>query len=255
MYTNDSKIAILIPARKGSKRLTNKNLKIFVGKPLLQWTIDAALKSKVNNIYFTTDYMPSELGFKMPKEVTWINRPVEICQDNSKANDYIRHFFELYPKIEVVILLQVTSPLRTTLDIKTALKEYLESKIETLISAFRLDSKNKLYRFTGGTIYGTTYRPTDDPIYYRNSAIYIFSKKHFRTVGTIFSAKPLIYEMPLARSIDISTQSDFNYAERMVKYNSGGNIDVYDDFIVNNNSTIDIGDSSIDLDDKEINEL
>jgi len=234
MYMHKNKIAILIPARKGSKRLNNKNLKIFLGKPLLQWTIESALRSKVDNIFFTTNYLPKEIGFTMPKEVTWINRPGELCQDNSYANDYIRHFFGLYPNMEIVILLQVTSPLRVTSDIESALKKYLASKSETLISAFKLDSKNKLYRSTGGAMFGTNYRMSDDPIYYRNSAIYIFSQRHFNREGSLFSSRPLVYEMPLARSIDIDTQQDFNYAERMVKYNSGGNIDVYDNIIVNN---------------------
>lgn len=223
MYMHMSKIAALIPARRGSKRVTNKNLKMFAGKPLLKWTFDEVLKVKqLTNIFFTTDYLPKELGFKFPDGITWISRPPELCQESSKASEYIHHFFERYPQFEVVVLLQPTSPLRTADDIEQALNKYLKSNHKMLVSCYKL-FKSKLYRSSGGSVFsGGEFKPYEEPIYYRNSAIYIFTKERFMINNSIFSAvKTIFYEMPFGRSFDVDMHQDFQYAERMIKYNNG----------------------------------
>jgi CMP-N,N'-diacetyllegionaminic acid synthase len=217
-----STTACLIPARKGSKRVTNKNIAIFAGKPLLQWTIDAALKTQLTNIFLTTDYMPKELPFKLPNGIELISRPKEYCQDNSTYDMYIRHFFERYPNFKVVVLLQPTCPLRTSDDIDKAIDQYQTKRSETLVSAYRIKQRHKIYRPNGVTHFGAELRPGDTHLFVRNSAIYIFPKKYFETDNSIFASKTMIYEMPYARSIDIDTQLDFNYAERIAKYKSGG---------------------------------
>lgn len=214
-----SNIAVLIPARKGSKRLSNKNIKMLNGKPLLQYTFDAALKSLATNIFFTTDYLKSDIPFFPSSGITWISRPKEAALDNAPAIDYVGHFFDRYPTFQAVMILQPTSPLRTFEDINSALKLYKSSIKPTLVSAYRIDGRAKLYTKEGKSTQKQFeyYNFEDKFLYYRNSSIYICSKKHFLRYKSIFSESPIIYEMPLARSIDINSIDDFRLAERIMK--------------------------------------
>lgn len=230
-----STTACLIPARKGSVRIPNKNIASFAGKPLLLWTIEAALKSKLTNIFLSTNYLPGELNFKIPSGITTISRPKEYCSDNATYDMYVRHFFERYPNFKCVVLLQPTSPLRTTDDIDRAIDVYhSKNKTETLASAYRIEHKQKLYRMNGQAHFGTELLKGEQHMFVRNSAIYIFSQTHFFKTNSIFGSKTCFYEMPFARSIDINNQMDFNYAQRMIKYKSGGLEDEQDFGIVNN---------------------
>lgn len=218
------RVAILIPARKGSRRVKGKNLKSLAGKPLLLYTIDAALKTRVTNIVLSTNYLPSELGFKMPDGIQWLSRPYEYSDNNATYDMYIRHFLSHYDKADVIVLLQPTCPLRTADDIDRALEMYLKSKKHTLISAYKLKNKQKLYRHDCSSIFGSELPREDQGLYYRNSAIYIFSRKHFYKYNSIFSKTPVIYEMPQYLSVDIDEHQDFVYAERMIRYiRMGGN--------------------------------
>lgn len=230
-----SNTACLIPARKGSSRVKNKNIAMFAGKPLLMWTFEAALKSRLTNIFFTTDYLPGELNFKIPSGIQTISRPREYCNDIATYDMYVRHFFERYPQFKYVVLLQPTCPLRNSDDVEKALDIYISySRMETLASGYRIEHKFKLYRKNGQAHFGTELQKGENHMYVRNSAIYIFSQRHFLKTNSIFGSKTLFYEMPFARSFDINTQYDFNCAERMLKYKSGGLSDEQDFSIVNN---------------------
>jgi CMP-N,N'-diacetyllegionaminic acid synthase len=250
MNIRTSSICALIPARKGSNRLKQKNISIIAGKPLLQWTIESALKTKLTNIFLTTDYVPHELGFKMPDGVQWVSRPKEYCTNEATAQMYIKHFFDTYPQYEVIVLLQPTCPLRTSKDIDNALDLFLNTKqssevrkgIKTLISAYKIPHKQKLYRTNYTKKVVSVYGPellSDEgqELYHRNSAIYIFTRTYFERFNSIFASNgTLIYEMPMMRSIDIDTHLDFIYAERMLKYKSGGMDDELDfDLAIDNN--------------------
>jgi CMP-N-acetylneuraminic acid synthetase len=237
MNAHISKIAALIPARKGSTRVQAKNISIVAGKPLVQWTFEAALKTRLTNIFFSTDYLPGELGFKMPNGIEWISRPKEFCTAEAKADGYIRHFFDRFPKFDVVILLQPTCPLRTSKDIENTLDMYLDSKKETLVSVYKIPQKQKLYKHNGASHFGPKIlEHGSNWMYHRNSSIYIFSKKYFNKYNDIFESSPLMYEMPMMKSLDIDIQMDVIFAERMLKYMSGGENSAVDDFDIVNNS-------------------
>lgn len=230
MYVHESRIAGLIPARRGSERVKNKNISLLADKPMVQWTMEAAAESKLLYTYFSTDYLPRDLKFKLPNKIRWIDRPYNYSLSTSSANMYIQHFFELYPtKYDAVVLLQPTCPLRSGVDIDNAIEMYINSKKETLVSAYRIDNKAKLYDAEGRHLFGElSYTQQAEKglehLFVRNSAIYIFSREHFFRERSIFSHKSLIYEMHQQRSIDVNFQADLIYAQRFMKY-KGGNLD------------------------------
>lgn len=225
-------LACIIPARKGSSRIPNKNLKNFQGKSLLQTTVDQAVKSDLTNIFISSNYKPDELGFKIPNGVTWISRPAQICTDTSKASLYIKHFFDRYPEFKAVMILQTTSPHRTVGDINRAILMYCENKLHTLTSVVKLDSLSKVYipKLNEKKVFSLNndvlFDSNSEAVYYRNGAIYICSKDYFLEQGTIFGSPTLKLEMGWMQSIDIDTHENFQEAEkfnRPVRRKTNGN--------------------------------
>ena len=137
MYNNKEVLAI-IPARGGSKRLPGKNIKDLNGKPLIAWTIDAALRSKYidKSVVSTDDEIIAEISQKYGAEVPFI-RPKELATDTASSIDVILHAINFYKTkgepFEYVILLQPTSPLRTTEDIDHAF-EMLNEETKAIVS-------------------------------------------------------------------------------------------------------------------------
>jgi CMP-N,N'-diacetyllegionaminic acid synthase len=126
-------VLAVIPARKGSKGLPNKNLINFCGKPLLSWTVDAALESGVfDKIIVTTDYPQSALP-SMNSITTYDKRPDKLCRDRVSLDKTLLYVANKYPS-NIICLLQPTSPLREARHIKEAFEQYKKSGCDSLIS-------------------------------------------------------------------------------------------------------------------------
>lgn len=115
------KVLGVIPARGGSKRIPDKNLKFFNGKPLIAWTILEAQKSEyIDDLVVSTDskkiaYIAEELGCEV------IMRPDEISGDTASSWDAVKQVLSIKKGFEFVVLLQPTSPQRTVNDIDNAI--------------------------------------------------------------------------------------------------------------------------------------
>lgn len=210
------KMVGLIPARKESKRVPNKNILPIAGCPLIHWTIDRALASDLDHVYVSTNY--DDIGYKDTEGLTFIRRPDAICGDNSPATEYISHFIEYtgLKHADNVCLLQPTCPLRTALDINGAVEAYYRSDQFCLVSAFSI-AKGLVYNDKGRSLFDSTWYNKNDRLYVRNSSIYIFNVGYFLQNGGIFSNPTATYEMPLSRSIDINTMLEFEDCEKMLK--------------------------------------
>lgn len=166
----------LIPARGGSKRLPRKNILECAGKPLIAWTIEAALGSKLDVVYVSTE--DDEIaGISRAWGAKTIRRPVMYASDKATSRHVIEHALNHFD-CDRVMLLQPTSPLRTSQHIDECLG-------------------------IGRTIVSVT----DDGLsLHRNGAIYLMDRErlmHFE----------LAYIMPSCESVDIDTQEDFDLAE------------------------------------------
>ena len=111
MIANKSIIAI-IPARGGSKGVPGKNIKDLCGKPLIVWTIEAALRSSYIDTVLVTSDDDDILKISEAAGAKIIKRPSNLATDESPSMDAVLHALDTTAKHNVVILLQPTSPLR-----------------------------------------------------------------------------------------------------------------------------------------------
>lgn len=227
------KFIAIIPARGGSKQIKNKNIKKFLGKPLINWTIEAAIKSKViDKIYVSTDSKKIvQVCKKFKDKISISNRPKRLSSGNTKMIDVIKEFSKKNnlekENLLGLIILQPTSPLRISEDILNSCKLFIKHEPDSLISINKIShiyNPESIYKKKGIFIKKLNQNKTipirqKKPKYFsgNGAAIYITHKKNINKF--IVGGKKIIgYEMPLSRSIDIDTEYDFNLAELTKKY-------------------------------------
>ncbi len=221
---NNKTILAIIPARKNSKRLPNKNCKIFHGKPLILWTIEYAKKSRfIDNIIVTTDD-PKIINIAKNENIEYLIRPEELATDRAKTTDVVLDLLFKIPSLpDYIILLQPTSPLRDNIHIDGAI-EYLNNKNADAVISVCENEHNPLWsnilpedlsliNFLNPDIKNK--RSQDLPKYYRlNGAIYICKTSSFIEVKTFFlSSNIYAFVMDKYSSVDIDDQFDFYFAE------------------------------------------
>jgi CMP-N,N'-diacetyllegionaminic acid synthase len=219
-----NKFLAIIPARKGSKRIKNKNLKNFCGKPLICWTIEAALKTKnIDEIYVSTDSVAIKKMVEKKYNLFIKNlRPKKISLDDSKMILAIKDAINnANKKTENIVLLQPTSPLRSTKDINNAINIYLKNKSSSLVSVTKLVSPYYLTKIVKlqknlDVIFQKNNFKNED-VFVRNGPAILITKVTNILQNNLYSKKILAYEMPFERSIDINTLEDFNLAKKLFK--------------------------------------
>ena len=216
----------LIPARGGSKGITRKNVREIAGKPLIAWTINAALSSRfIDSVVVSTD--DSEIaeaslryGAKVP-----FRRPAELSTDSTAGIEPVLHALGLFPEFDVVVLLQPTSPLRRTEDIDNCIEILIKNDAEAVVSvtetknhpawSFNLDSTGCLEPFA--QVGQVTRRQDLRPVYSLNGAVYVSRVSFLKNQGSFMGKKTLPYIMPAERSVDIDDMLDFRTAEMLLK--------------------------------------
>lgn len=223
------KIAI-IPARGGSKRLPGKNIKLLGGKPLMAWTIEAAIKSNIfDHVFVSTDSeeiasVSKDYGAKVP-----FLRPAELSSDTATTNDVVTHLISWFEKeysqeVSNIAILQPTSPLRNAQHIQEAFKVMEMKRAKAVVSVCELEHPIQFCNQLGvdgsmdGFIeLGDMKRTQDlDSTYRLNGAIYIFDNTYVGRMNDLYSEGTFAYIMDSKSSIDIDTQDDFNLAEFFV---------------------------------------
>ncbi|MBW4360336.1 acylneuraminate cytidylyltransferase family protein [Flavobacterium taihuense] len=218
------KVLYIIPARGGSKGVLNKNIKSLNGKPLIYYSIEAALEiSDSADICVSTDSLEikkivEDSGLKVP-----FLRPSEIATDSATTEDVLLHAINFYKEngadYDYVVYLQPTSPLRNGSHIREALK-LIEPTIELIVSVKETDAnpyyvlfeenKEGLLKKTKEGIYT---RRQDCPVVYElNGAIYIIKVDKLLEKG-YQKLNMTKYVMPKEASIDIDDIVDFKIAE------------------------------------------
>lgn len=225
MYKN-KRILAVIPARRGSKGLPGKNTLDFCGRPLIARTIVQALKSKYLDkvLVSTDDKKTAAIALKYGASVPFL-RPKKLATSTSSIIDVLIHALDFINKsgedYEMIMLLQATSPLRTTQDIDDAIKLFFTKNASSVISmcrsehhpwwAISLNNDNRIERIPlAGTLH--TNRQAL-PVYYRfNGAIYLTETRALRLKRTFIGKNTYAYLMPLKRSVDIDNRLDFEFA-------------------------------------------
>lgn len=213
------KILALIPARGGSKGIKDKNIYLLNEKPLISYTISAALGcTYIDDVIVTTDSpviasVSQEYGAKVP-----FLRPAEMAGDKSKTIDAVLHSVLWLDnngsQYDILVLLQPTSPLRESIDIKNAIEIFFDNGLLPLASVCEVEDHPVLIRTVQeGRMnklldQNSTVRRQDMDKYYRiNGAIYINLVKELDR-NTSFNDNIIPYIMPRERAVDIDTETD-----------------------------------------------
>ena len=216
----------IIPARSGSKGLKDKNIKELAGKPLMAYTIEAALTSKqFDEVMVSTDSEKyAEIAKLHGASVPFLRSEVN-ATDKATSWDMVEEVLENYQKIgktfDTFCLLQPTSPLRTSEDIIYAYKLYEEKANFAVISVCEaehsplwcghLPTSCEFLDFISED--AMKQRQAGGKFYRLNGAIYIINCEKFKTDRYFYQSGSFAYIMPQERSVDIDTDLDLRYAE------------------------------------------
>lgn len=231
----------IIPARGGSKGIPGKNIKRLDGKPLIVYTIQAALAAQsIDRIVLSTDDQSiADIAAQYDIEIPFL-RPSELAQDDSLAIDnYIYTIDRLNKEFdsnvtEFAVLLP-TSPLRTSADIDNAVELFRKNDADSVISAvglnhpkewiFSVNEDGKISRGENDGDNRLINRQKLRPAYIPNGSVYIFQFSLLKEKHTYYSDKTYAYIMPTERAVDIDTEQDFDFAEYLVRKNKLNNHD------------------------------
>jgi len=225
------KILAFIPARGGSKRIPNKNIKLLNGKPLIVYTIEAAKGSNhINRIVVSTDSEEiATIAKQYGAEVPFL-RPKEISQSDSTEMQFFEHALNRFEKHEqyepdLIVLLYPTSPFRKPASIDRAIEEMLKHPEVDSLRSLRLCSEHpyKMWVIENGylkpfvkgenpNIHTLSYHllPT---VYVQNAGIYITKLSTIKNKKSPTGDVVIPFIMDETESIDINTSLDFQFAE------------------------------------------
>lgn len=217
---------VIIPARAGSKGVSGKNTKLLNGVPLIAYTIRSAMDTfDLKSICITTDSLAAiNIAESMGVNVPFV-RPAHLATDTSSSRDVIIHALEYYSnlKIDVIVLLQPTSPFRTSLQIKEALNLFepaldmvvsvCETKLNPYFNLFEQSENGLLIRSKEGNY---TRRQDCPKVYAYNGAIYIINVNSIinHDFHDFSQIKP--YIMDDISSTDIDSYLDWEWAEFLI---------------------------------------
>ena len=217
----------IIPARGGSKRIPLKNIKEFCGKPMITYAINAANESGIfeHVVVSTDDEKITNHSKKLKVEV--ISRPKKLATDKAHIESVIEHSLNYLQKNhdyipDLIVLLQNTSPLRTSKHVDAALKFFSKNKYDSILSAY--PSHKFLWEKQRNNFKSINYDPLKRPNrqdmndqYIENGAIYITKYTSFKKTKCRISGKIGIFKMSEDDSIDIDTTFDLLHAQLILK--------------------------------------
>lgn len=176
---NGKRVLAVIPARGGSKRLPRKNLRDFLGKPLIQWTWDEARKSAyIDNVQLSSEDREIN-AYAETHGIDGLYRPAELATSQATIVGVLLHALSVFPDYDLAVVLQPTSPLRTAQDIDCGIALGMSISVG----------------------------PTGVP----NGAVYVVEVPLFKR-HPYFGGR--VFYMPKERSVDIDTEQDWQLAER-----------------------------------------
>ncbi len=215
----------IIPARGGSKGLPGKNIRELLGKPLIAYTVEAALASEnIDRVIISTDDdQIAQVAVNYGAECPFM-RPRELAMDTATSIDTFIYTIDRLSKngnerIDDFIVLQPTSPLRTSEDINGAIKLFKKNNADSVVSYTEEDHPIFWHKyvkddgsfedvFSNDFMSRQNYRKT----YHPTGAIYVFKYSLIKE-GKYYTDKSYAYIMPRVRANDIDTLEDFEYAE------------------------------------------
>ena len=224
-----SNIAI-IPARSGSKGLVNKNVKLLSGKPLLAYSVEAAIGSHCfDQIMVSTDSEEyAEIAVNCGAKVPFLRSEATSGDTSSSwdmVDEVLHKYAEMGMRFDTFCLLQPTSPLRTDVDIRNAYSLFYDKDAIAVVSMSevahpiewcgKIDSSLSLDGFHSEK--DSVQRQQVTKTFIPNGAIFIFDVLEFAKNRFLYREGAYAYIMPKERSVDIDSEFDFEFAEFLMR--------------------------------------
>jgi N-acylneuraminate cytidylyltransferase len=223
----------VIPARGGSKGVPKKNIRPLCGRPLLAHTLAAAQGSQrlTRTIVSTDSDEIADVARRYGGECPFL-RPCDLATDSARAIPVLTHALRVVteseheagrPGFDAVLMLQPTTPFRTSEDIDGALELLDRTGADSVISVVDVEAHHpaRMKYLEGDRLvdppfceaYENQPRQELRPMYLRNGAIYAVRAKLLLEEGTLKGRSCRAWIMPQTRSVNIDTELDFRYAE------------------------------------------
>lgn len=222
------RVLAIIPARGGSKGLPGKNILPLAGRPLLAWSIEAAMGCpEIDRLILSSDdadiiATARQFGCEVP-----FVRPAHLANDMASSVEVVLHALDALPeRYEWVVLLQPTSPLRVAADISACLVACWARQVPACVTVV-LAAKSPFWSYyltddqrmmpvleREDTQTGRQQLPA---VYTLNGAVYVARCDWFRLHRTFMGVETCAQVMPVERSVDIDTAFDFKMAELLLQ--------------------------------------
>lgn len=221
---SDKRVVAFIPVRGGSKSIPMKNIKPLAGKPLVHWTIEAALGCEaIDTVFVATDsdIIAACVNSLGDSRVQVIGRSQETCTDTASSESALLEFCA-NADCSHVIFIQATSPLLTSADLSAAWEKYQSNRFDSLLSLVR--QKHFIWQEEpDGTAAPINYHPLKRPrrqdfsgYLMENGAFYISERTMILDSGCRISGTIGCYEMPEETYIDLDEPIDWLVTEQLL---------------------------------------
>jgi len=232
-------VLAIVPARGGSKRVLNKNLRLLGGKPLLAYPIEVARASpRIGRVLVSTDDdRIAEAGRRAGADVPFL-RPAELAQDSSGDREVLVHALGWLAEHEgyhpeLVIWMRCTTPFKTTMDIDRLLRRWAETGADSVRSMTRVSGVHHpywMYREVSGRAEPIV--PGEDarkyyqsqllpPVYRLNGVLDGVSAAVALKHPDLWGDNTALIEIPDERAVDIDTELDLKWAEFLLRERDG----------------------------------
>lgn len=222
------KILGIIPARGGSKGIPDKNIVDLCGKPLISWSIETGneliKQNVISRCIVSTDSIKiCKIAKNYGADLPFL-RPKHVAKDNSKSIEFVLHALEELKKnkeyFNAVMILQPTNPSRSTESIGFAVKKFINSNSQSLISCYKEEYLNDLviYKKVGRNNLKPVNpmhnkgvrRQQHESIFVRNGSIYLTKVPYLIRTKQLICDNPMLFEMKKNESIPIDNYEDLN---------------------------------------------
>lgn len=229
------KILCTICARAGSKGVTNKNLRLINGLPLIAYSLQQAVETKLfSQIAVSSDSTEIRTTAMAHGATFVVDRPTQMASDTAPKLPAIRHCVETTEKefgqFDIIIDLDATSPLRIAADIIGSLKLLTATNADNVITgtpAHRSPYFNLVEQDENGIVQlskplkdAVTRRQDSPKCFDMNASIYVWRRDALLNNPSLFVSSTRLFEMPRERSLDIDSEADFEMVEWMMSKGS-----------------------------------
>ena len=222
----------LIPARGGSKGVPRKNIKLLCGKPLLQYTAEAALQTKRLSrvILSTEDEEIADRGRACGLDVPFM-RPAELAEDTTPTLPVVQHALHWLEvrgdRYDAICLLQPTNPLRRAEDINGCIELFEKTDADTVVSVLAVPAEYNphwvYFSDEDGTLHLSTGEPSPiprrqalPPAYHRDGSVYLTRTRVVMEEANLYGKRLFGYSMQPERSVNIDNTDDWLLAETLL---------------------------------------